>query len=230
MLGSGEILQLGLKPDRIPIDAGHRVQGSAGEVELTRFSPTRPLLGPAEPGAGAPHWNHIEAHLQRIRPAASSACLAVCAANLWGLSAPPRFPQRMFPGQSAAGLCAEPRRREVRVGMQCTAGRHGMGSSPLPSRRTQCEFASGGVPESRAAGRQWVRSSGSGEQDCCGCPWQGAVLATCVTTCQENCLDPNLHHVCIMFSSCLKRQCGNLVRVMCWFAGCFPGHAHPLRK
>lgn len=117
MLGSGEILQLGLKPNCIPVDEGHRVQGSAGAVELTLLSRTQPLPSPAEPGAGDPDWNHIEAHLQRIRPAASSACLAVCAANLWGLSAPPRFPQRMFPGQSAAGLCAEPRRREVRVGM-----------------------------------------------------------------------------------------------------------------
>lgn len=168
MLGSGEILQLGLKPDRIPIDEAHRVQGSAGEVELTRFSPTRPLLSPAEPGAGAPHWNHIEAHLQRIRPAASSACLAVCAANLWGLSAPPRFPQRMFPGQSAAGLCAEPRRREVRVGMQCTAGRHGMGSSPLPSRRTQCEFAAGGYLRAGLPGGSGSGAVGLGNRTAVG--------------------------------------------------------------
>lgn len=85
---------------------------------------------PAEPrgaawGEAAPDWNHIEAHLQRIRPGASSACLAVCAANLWGLSAPPRFPQRMFPGQSAAGLRRNPRqhrRRGARVGTPMLGG------------------------------------------------------------------------------------------------------------
>lgn len=79
----------------------------------SRLCPARLLPAPAEPrgaaegGARAPDWNHMEAHLQRIRLGASSSCLAGCAANLWGLSAPPRFPQRMFPGQSAAGLCAK---------------------------------------------------------------------------------------------------------------------------
>lgn len=76
---------------------------------------SRPLPSPGGQhgeGAGAPDWNHMEAHLQLIRPGASSSCLAGCAANLWGLSAPPRFPQRMFPGRSAAGLRAELRPRQ----------------------------------------------------------------------------------------------------------------------
>lgn len=125
--------------NRGAMDGG--VQGPAGHAPCpwqqrgrSRLCPPqtlpRPPLSPGGwrgewGGAAAPDWNHIEAHLQRIRPGASSACLAVCAANLWGLSAPPRFPQRMFPGQSAAGLRRNPRqlrRRGARVGTPVLGG------------------------------------------------------------------------------------------------------------
>lgn len=108
----------------------------------SQLCPAQLLPAPAEPqGAargerGAPDWNHMEAHLQQIRPGASSSCLAGCAANLWGLSAPPRFPQRMFPGQSAAGLCAKLRPRQPRrKGAHAWAGTPSHTHSPDRSSR-----------------------------------------------------------------------------------------------
>lgn len=97
---------------------GCRVPGPASGLlpALPRSAAPSPCRAPggSAGGVGAPDWNHMEAHLQQIRPGASSSCLAGCAANLWGLSAPPRFPQRMFPGQSTAGLCAKLQPRQPR--------------------------------------------------------------------------------------------------------------------
>lgn len=197
---------------------------SPGSAPLSHFS------APLSPGLGL----HIGTTLKHIcnELGRQPAVLAwPCVQPIFGdCQLLPGFHSGCSPARVQLGFVRSP--GGGKCGWGCSALWGGMewGRHLSPQGAPSVNLHLGGVPESRAAGRQWFRSSGSGTQDCCGCPWQGAVLATCVTTCQENCLDPNSHRVCIMFSSCLKRQCGNLVRVMCWFAGCFPGHAHPLRK